>query len=239
MLAEGLAGRRIASLRYDKRGIGESRAAMPREEDLRFETYIEDAAGWAEQLRRDRRFSTLTIAGHSEGSLIGMVAAREAKANAFASLAGAGRPAPEILHEQLSKQLPPPMLAEADTILAALSAGRRVDTVPPMLMALFRPSVQPYLISWFRYDPRKEIARLTIPVLIVQGTTDLQVDVADARALAAADPRAKLVVVEGMNHIFKDVPADPQQQLASYGNPDLPVDPRLITAVAELIRGVR
>src|SRR5579859_7330981 len=46
MLAEALAARNIASLRYDKRGIGESKAAMTAEKDLRFDTYVDDAVAW-------------------------------------------------------------------------------------------------------------------------------------------------------------------------------------------------
>mgnify|MGYP006196503657 CR=1 FL=1 len=43
-LAEGLAERGVATLRYDKRGIGESAATAVREADLRFDTYVDDAA---------------------------------------------------------------------------------------------------------------------------------------------------------------------------------------------------
>jgi len=67
MLAEGLASNGIASLRYDKRGVGESAGAMVAESDLRFETYIDDAVAWCEQLHKDKRFSAVVIAGHSEG----------------------------------------------------------------------------------------------------------------------------------------------------------------------------
>jgi len=85
LLAEGLASNGIASLRYDKRGVGQTGKEMllaaqtaktvPREVDLRFDAFIGDAVLWGQQLRGDKRFSTVTIAGHSEGSLIGMIAA--------------------------------------------------------------------------------------------------------------------------------------------------------------------
>src|SRR5437763_1110614 len=107
MLADGLAARGIASLRYDKRGIAASRAAMTTEADLRFNNFIEDAEAWTKQIRADKRFSTITVIGHSEGSLIGMVAAREAGADGYVSLEGAGRKAQDILAEQLKSQLPP------------------------------------------------------------------------------------------------------------------------------------
>ena len=239
LLAEALAVHGIASVRYDKRGIGASRPAGTSEDALRFDTYIDDATAWIALLRRDPRFSSVGVIGHSEGSLIGMVAAQRGGASAFVSIAGAGRPAQDVLREQLGRQLPPMLMEAAHRAIGLLAAGRLADSTPPALAALFRPSVQPYLISWFRFDPAREIARLEMPVLIAQGTTDVQVPVVDAQRLAAAAPRAKLLVVDGMNHVLKVVPADPQQQVQSYGNPALPVAPALITAIAELLRAAR
>src|SRR6476469_1360645 len=74
MLAQGLATHAIASLRYDKRGIAESKAAMKGEANLRFEDYIKDAQDWIDLLKKDKRFTKVVVIGHSEGSLIGMVA---------------------------------------------------------------------------------------------------------------------------------------------------------------------
>jgi uncharacterized protein len=238
MIADGFAARGIASLRYDKRGIAASRAAMTREDDIRFNNYIEDAEGWVKQLRADKRFSTLTIIGHSEGSLIGMVAAREAGADGYVSLEGAGRKAQDLLAEQLKPQLPPEMFAQSERILASLSSGTIPDSVPPMLAPLFRPSVMPYIISWFKYDPAAEIAKLTIPVLIIQGTTDIQTSMTDAKALAAANPRAQFITIDGMNHILKEVSGDRMAQIPKYGDPTLPVVPKLLDDVAAFIRSV-
>jgi fermentation-respiration switch protein FrsA (DUF1100 family) len=98
--------------------------------------------------------------------------------------------------------------------------------------------VQPYLISWFRYDPARWIAPLTVPILVVQGTTDLQVSVDDARRLAAANPKAKLLVVEGMNHVLKEVPPDREKQMASYSDPTLRLAPEFLTGVVDFVRKV-
>src|SRR5262249_19557543 len=97
MLAEALAADGVASVRYDKRGIAESKAAAAREADLRFEMYVDDAAAWVNQLRADPRFSRVIVAGHSEGSLIGMLAAANAKADAFVSIAGVARRASDVV----------------------------------------------------------------------------------------------------------------------------------------------
>jgi len=239
LLAEALAQRGIASVRYDKRGIGGSRATLTSEADLRFDMLADDAAAWVRRMHLDPRLSTITVAGHSEGSLLGMLAARSANADAYISLEGAGRTASAIIHEQLASRATAPIAAQADSIMAEIDAGRTVDSIPPTLVALFRPSVQPYLVSWFRYDPAKELAKLQVPVLIVQGTTDIQVSNEDARLLAAADPRAKLVTIDGMNHVLKMVPADLTQQIKSYSDPSLPVAPQLVDAVASFVKDVR
>lgn len=239
LLADGLAARGIASLRYDKRGVAGSAAAATRESELRFTTYIGDAAAWIRQLRGDRRFSTITVAGHSEGSLIGMVAAREAGGDGFISIAGAGRKPFEIISEQLAAQLPKETVDIAQSIMRRIEAGEKPDSIPPVLQPLFRPSVQPYLVSWFAYDPGAEIAKLDIPVLIVQGTTDMQVNVKDAQNLSAGRPAARLLMVEGMNHLMKAAPPGRQEQMQSYMDPSIPIVPKLLDETAGFVRLVK
>ena len=235
LLAEGLAKSGIASVRYDKRGIAESSKAMTAESDLRFETYVDDAAAWCTHLRGDKRFSRVVVVGHSEGSLIGMLAAKQCQAAGYVSLEGVGRPAPDILRLQLASKLPPDLAAGNEQILRSLEQGKTVEKVPSPLLALYRPSVQPYLISWFKYDPAKAIGELRVPVLIVGGTTDIQVGVEDAKKLAAGNPRAKLLVIEGMNHVLKAVSADGAKQMASYGDPSLALAPELMPAIVDLV----
>jgi len=105
MLATDFAMNGIASLRYDKRGIAQSASAATKESDLRFETYVDDAVAWCNQLH-EPRFSGVVIAGHSEGSLLGMIAAKKCGAAGFISLEGAGFPAADILRTQLKGRLP-------------------------------------------------------------------------------------------------------------------------------------
>lgn len=231
-LAEGLARADVASLRYDKRGIGQSAAAMTSESALRFDDYVDDAAAWIRQLRSDPHVSRIVVAGHSEGSLIGMLAAGQAGADAYVSIAGPARGADETTSAQLAGKLPPALAADNAAILASLKAGKTVAQVPPPLAQFYRPSVQPYLISLFAYDPRKVIATLRMPVLILQGSADIQVPVVAARELAAASPDAKLVVIDGMNHVMKIVGDDAALQQSSYSNREPPVAQRLIEAIA-------
>lgn len=237
MLAEALAARGIASLRYDKRAIAESRAAGLKESDLHFDTYVDDAVLWGAYLRKDKQFGPLFIAGHSEGSLIGMLAARKLAAAGYISIAGAGKPAGQLILEQLKGSLGAEALKQAENAVDELEQGREVPPVPPM--ALFRASVQPYLISWFKYDPAREIGTLAMPVLILQGTTDIQVSVDDAKLLAKGSPAARLVVIEGMNHVLKEVPADRAKQTASYSDPALPIAPKLVAEIATFVTAPR
>lgn len=238
LLAEGLAEQGIASLRYDKRGVAESAAAGPSEIDLRFDHYVEDAAAWVERLHADGRFSHVIVLGHSEGALIGMIAAQESPADAFISVAGPGRPAADILREQLRPQLTDDLWDVSERILDSIEQGQTTDDAPAALYMLYRPSVQPYLISFLKYDPAEELAGLHAPAMIVQGTTDLQVSVEDATRLHEANPSAQLVLIDGMNHVLKLVGDDMASQMASYGDPALPVAPDLIEAVSSFVNGL-
>lgn len=236
-LAQELATNGIASVRYDKRGIGKSAAAGAKEEDLRFEHYINDATAWADKLGNDKRFNKVIIAGHSEGSLIGMVAARESKAvKAYISISGCGSPAYEILEQQLKSQ-PSRVQQESAAICKELREGRTVEQVPAYLSALYRPSVQPYLISWFAYNPAVEIAKLNIPVLILQGDKDIQVSTEEAGKLHAAQPAATLHIIKDMNHVLKQCgTTDAKQQIATYSNPTLPINPELVSHIVKFIK---
>lgn len=233
MLAKGLAAKGIASVRFDKRGIAASASAGKKEADLRFDDYIEDAKAWINLLKKDTRFSKVLVVGHSEGSLIGMIAAF-GKADGFVSIAGGGKSANLILKEQLATQ--PAILKDPSyRIIDSLAEGKTVKEVHPMLFSYFRPSIQPYIISWFKYNPVTEIAKLSIPVLIVQGTYDSQITTADAEALATAKPSAKLVVIQQMNHLLKIIGEGPTANMASYNDPSLPISEELVSVVADFV----
>ncbi|RYY60840.1 MAG: alpha/beta fold hydrolase, partial [Chitinophagaceae bacterium] len=141
-LARELAAAGIATLRYDKRGIAASTGAGVQEADLRFDQYVTDAAAWLDRLKSDRRFARVAVIGHSEGSLIGMLAA-PGRADRVVSVAGAGIPADSLLRKQLAPQLPEKLKAAAWTTLDSLKAGHLVKQPPILLLSLFRPSVQP------------------------------------------------------------------------------------------------
>jgi len=238
-LAWVLAKHNIASVRYDKRGVAASRPATPDERNLSVEGYVDDAVAWSQKLKSDPRFGPLIVLGHSEGALIATLAAPRADAAALISLSGSARPVDQVIREQLARSLPPPLMLRSNQILDSLKAGHTDADVPAPLQPIFRPSVQPYLISLFRQDPAKAFAQLKMPALIVQGSNDMQVGVGDAQALKAAKPDAELVVIEGMNHVMRIVPADVKRQLASYKDPNLPLAAELGGKLIEFIDGIR
>jgi uncharacterized protein len=239
LIAEGLAARGIASLRYDKLYSGTSRSKISGEQDLRFEDYANDAAAWLDYLEKDPRFKRFYVMGHSEGSLVGILAAQQKTVDGLISLSGAGRNIADVLLDQLKPKLTPALWTECQRIIGELRAGRRLPAAQTQLPAdvreaLFRDSVQPYLISWMQYDPSHEIGKLKARVLVMHGGTDLQVPLIDAQRLAAA-AGVKPVVLREANHVFKTAPLQAQANMATYSNPNLPLAPGVIKALIAFI----
>lgn len=232
-LAEALLKNKIASFRYDKRGIAASENAAIEESKLTFDQYVNDAIKWIKMLRSDERFSEIIIIGHSEGALIGAIASKNKEVSRFISLAGAGKPALDILYDQFNDQ-PEPYKTEGQQILTKLKLGEKVDSLSPLLAPIFRPSIQPYLINWNKYDPKEVYQSLAIPYIIINGTTDIQVSVDNARRLAKED-ESNLKLIEGMNHVLKDAPEERMLNIISYNNPDLPINEELVTVITEFI----
>jgi hypothetical protein len=244
MIARGLAESGIASLRVDKRGIAASAWPGFREEDISFDTFVSDAVSWIRYLKGDGRFSHLFVLGHSEGGLVATLAAEKERVDGEIVVATLGETYQKTLLGQLSG-LPQPLLEQAERIVGALEAGNHVTQVPAELAPIFRPSVQPFLISAFRYDPAKELSKVDAPVLIVQGDRDLQVSVDQAERLyrtrmAAGDGEPQrdtsLIVVHGMNHVMKEVPEGREANIAAYGDPSLPVARGLMMPLERFLR---
>jgi pimeloyl-ACP methyl ester carboxylesterase len=234
MLAETLQANGIACVRYDKRGVAASATGKP-ETDISFDNTVHDAAGFIRMLKADKRFSRVIVAGHSEGSLIGMLAIRRSPADGFISIAGPGEAVDVLLEKQLRAQSPE-LAAKARLMLDSLKQGHRVNNTTPALNALFYPAVQPYIMSWLKYNPQQEIAQLKIPILIIQGNTDAQVSVKDAQLLKQRAPQAQLKIVDRMNHVLKEAPATGGMNDASYADPSRPLSPGFVKAVESFIK---
>ena len=233
-LAQAIAKEGIATFRYDKRSIGESKSDKINETNLRFTDYVEDAKAWIAFFRKDKRFTKIVIIGHSEGSTIGALASTAA--DAYVSIAGPGRKADEVLKEQLKAY--PNIYGSAEKIMDSLNQDYDVKQVPGALMSVFRPSVQSYIKSWFKISPIAAVQALSIPILILQGSSDLQVGVKDAELLASANKNARLTMIPKMNHIFVEINGDEQANKDSYTNASLPISSSLSTAIVQFIKAL-
>ena len=120
-----------------------------------------------------------------------------------------------------------------------VEAGEVAGDLPPPLGQMFSPSTQRMLREWSEWDPVAEAAAFDGPVLVVQGTTDRQVGVAEAERLAGAAPQARLTVVEGMNHVLvQDSGTLMEQAVGSYADPARPLDETLVREVAAFLLAV-
>jgi len=233
-LAENLSENNIATYRYDKSVLSFTKKDTTKIKFLIFKTFINEAKSVIEYFKNTKKYSKIIVAGHSQGSLVGMIAANN-NADAFISLEGAGRPINEILVEQIAKQAPY-LKDETIRVLKELKQGKLVTDYNPMLNSLFNKTVQPFLISWIKYNPQNEIKKLNIPVLIIQGAKDIQVKVKDAELLHKANRKSQLQLIENMNHIFKEIKGDINENMLSYSNPKLPIELNLTTTILNFIK---
>ena len=240
ILAWQLANAGIASVRYDKRVIGDNlqKVDLP---STTIDDFVADAIAGARRLVADRRFSKVVLIGHSEGAeLVLQAINRGAPAAGITMLSGAGRPIVTVLREQLSKQLPPEELLKWDSAFARYLRGEEPGDVHPGLRSLLLPANRKFMQTWSKYDPAAEISRVKVPVLIVQGGRDVQVSEADARALKAAHPAAKLVVIPMANHVFRAAASDDRMaQLKLYTDPTIPIVPELTKTIADWIKALK
>jgi pimeloyl-ACP methyl ester carboxylesterase len=240
-IAHGIAQSGIRSLRYDKRGVGQSRPLVTREDELVLRHFVDDALLAARDLAARSDVSSVFMIGHSEGAMIATLAAAKMQLAGIALLAGIGRRLDVVIREQLlAMPLPPThesFRKEGLEILDKLSRGERVDTVSQENAPLFRPSVQPFLLSVFAIDPAAELAKLTLPVLLARGQSDIQVSAVDLELLSKARPDARVLSLPETNHVFKPAPADTSDRAAQLKSYDTaaPLVPQLISALAEFI----
>ncbi|WP_432410219.1 alpha/beta hydrolase family protein [Rasiella sp. SM2506] len=235
-LAEGLYTKGIATFRYDKRIIKQMKDRTINEQSIRFDDFIKDAQDIVAYFKRSDAFSKIIVLGHGQGSTVGMVAAQNG-VDGYISIAGPGRSIDNVIVEQLSQQAPG-LKDNARTAFDELAANGSTQNYSEGLASIFRPSIQPFIRSWMRYDPALEIAKLDIPVLIIAGDKDIQVLPSEGEVLRMAKPDATYTIIRNMNHPLKELKADDDDLVnqKSYNEPRRPVIPQLIEAVATFVK---
>jgi len=234
-LAQALSDKNIATYRYDKSVLAYIKQKNFKEKNVKFGDFVDEAKSVVNYFKSKNKYSKIIIAGHSQGSLVAMLVANST--DGYISLDGAGRPIDEVIFEQINNQAP--FLAKSTQIIIdSLKQGNLVKDVPPLLLSVFRPSIQPFLISWMKYNPQTEIKKIKVPILIINGSKDIQVPVSDAQQLHKANPKSELKIIQNMNHIFKDIKGDVTENKQSYTNPKLPVMPILVKTLSDFINKI-
>ena len=259
LLAEMLGRAGIASLRYDKRASGPHvRETIPQLiGKITMQSHVDELAGAVRTLAaegwvRDDRIFAL---GNSEGTLHALKYQLE---NPDLPLAGLiltgppGRAVGVVSRSQLAAQavgIPhgEALLALYDASIARFLAGEPIDPDPALpegvrllLQALETPANLPFARELWIADAATLLARTTVPVLVIIGKKDLQVDwQTDGEPLQrAATGRAAITFLfpDNANHVLKHE-SRPRQQLAQaeamprYNAPDAYVDPDVATAI--------
>lgn len=232
MFAAELMTRGLATVRFDKRGVGQSGTNFA-VESVVIDDFVRDTVAWIERLRADSRFGKLTLIGHSEGALIAILAAQTAPPDALILVGASARRFDELVRNQLLRQLPPSSIEEYDRIIHALRTGSEAGPVPSELQPLFGPPPHAFFASLLPIDPVAELRKLrNMPVTVIHGSTDMQIPAQDAERLAQARPDVQFKLIERMNHVLKDEPMLDAPQ-ASYTDPARPLAFGLVDALAE------
>ncbi len=232
-LAEALYKNKIASFRYDKRLVRLIENRMLQEENLSFSDFIDDAIAVFNHFKSADNFSKIYIIGHGQGSLVGMAAAQE-NADGFISIAGAGQEIGDVIVDQLAVQAPG-LMDDARAAFDDLRTTGQSLNHHSGLASIFRKEIQPFLYTWMQYDPQEELKKLQMPILLITGDKDFQVQVSELHLLASANPNAQTVIIENMNHILKEVDNMGMENQRTYNNPSLPIIPKLIEVLVDFI----
>jgi len=232
-LAESLSNQNIATFRYDKRIVKQIKRGNV-DKNIMFDDFVTDAISAIEHFKKTNAYTIIYVIGHSQGSLVGMLAAKE-HVNGFISLSGAGQSIDNIIIEQVQKTAP--MYTE-DTkrVFGILRKGKTTPDYPAALSSFFNIEIQPFIMNWMQYNPQDELKALNMPILIINGTKDLQVSVEEAKLLKEASQQAKLKIIDKMNHVLFIIEGDDLENAKSYNESARTISGEMVTTILDFIK---
>ena len=237
-LAQDLVNSNIATFRYDKRALTmlKKSATEKQIKQIRFEDFIDDTKKIVAYFRERNLYDNIYIIGHSQGSLVGMLAAQK-NIDGFISLAGAGKEINEVILDQIENMGSDSLKENAKKTFELLKKGKIDKEFDPSLTNIFNIDTQRFMMSWMSYSPTEEIKKLKIPVLIINGTKDVQVSINEAKLLKEANTNTKLILIENMNHVLKNINSSSEQENAkSYNMPELDNNEELAKHIISFIK---
>lgn len=252
VIADALARKGIASLRYDDRGWNDKSINFA---DFTTNDFKQDAKAGLELLRK--RFSNVGILGHSEGGSIALLLAEEGKTDFIVSLAGMVVSGKSTLVEQnkealtaigLPNDIITSYLKTFDSVLDDLASGKKIceikrDSIPAMLRPMFEKSLQQgdskYIREFINVNPSRTLSQIKCPVLALNGTKDKQVNYAtNLRALEEGltnCPHA-IKTMEGLNHLFQHCQTG---NVIEYQQIEETISPEVLTLITEWINNLK
>lgn len=221
----------IAFFSYDKRTANKNNIIFLKQGVL-FNDFVLDAKKVVNHFKNDKRFTKIILVGHSQGSLVAMLALKDVEK--YISIAGTGETIDKTLIKQVTKQNEY-FGKLTEKYLKELKETGQIKNIDLNLRSLFAPQNQPFLSSWIALNPLKEIKKVKIPTLIINGNKDLQVQVTDAENLKKSKPNASLVIIDNMNHVLKDIQKE-EDNIKSYYSADFPLSEKLIETVVSFVK---
>ncbi len=240
-IATHLAASGIASLRYDKRGVGNSGGDYLA---TGFHDNIADAQAALDALRSRPEIDPgqIFVIGHSEGAIIASELARDSKLAGVALLAGTAQSGRDLLTwqtAQIASTLPKPVQYLTKLV------GRDMERIQSKRLARIERSHQDAVrirfaklnAKWLReflaYEPSNALRRAQAPILAITGSKDLQVDPADINIIEQAAPTPFTGhIVNDLTHLLREETAP--ASLRTYKNQTRrPIDQGVAALITE------
>ena len=231
-LREALNENGVAFYSYDKRNVTKSNIPLFIDH-FTFQMLVADAKIALDYLKSDKRFNDIILIGHSQGSLVAMLAI-DKSVDKYISIAGPAEPIDETIVRQLNAQNPE-FGKIAKQHFQELKETDSISEVNPFLVSIFSKVNQEFLVSYMKYNPSDEIRNVQIPTLIVNGDKDLQVGVTEAEKLHDNCSVSELMIIDNMNHVLKTVETESDNQ-ASYYSEDFPLSEDLVSTLVNFIK---